>query len=91
MSDLNPNDEAPAEPPGENKPRAQMTPVRWVIAIVLVVTLVILYYGLLDRYTPITSDCYVQAKDAPRRLRPARASVTCLSGRQPPRRRSTPP
>ncbi len=60
MSDSNPNDKTPAELPGESKPRARMTPVRWVIAIVFVVALVILYYGLLDRYTPITSDCFVQ-------------------------------
>jgi multidrug resistance efflux pump len=60
MSEPKPNDETPADPPGENKPRARMTPVRWVITIVSTVILVILYYGLLDRYTPISSDCYVQ-------------------------------
>lgn len=35
--------------------------MRWVVGVALVVALVIVYYGLKDRYTPITSDCFIQA------------------------------
>ena len=33
----------------------------WVITIVSIIILLILYYVLLDRYTPYTSDAYIQA------------------------------
>ena len=61
MSEPKNQDKTPSAQPVDKKPRVGMTPARWIIAIAFVVAFVILYYGLLDRYTPITSDCYVQA------------------------------
>lgn len=50
----------PAPADKEASPRV-ISPWRWVVAIAAVVLLVIAYYGLRDRYTPFTSDGYVQA------------------------------
>ena len=50
----------PALTQKEAPPRV-ISPWRWVLAIAAVVVLVIAYYGLRDRYTPFTSEAYVQA------------------------------